>query len=125
MDRVAISVFDSNYFDYARRMFISLKAFHPALSLFAGDLGLSASERRLLEALGVTVLRCDRAEIVKSRGLHPTFGHFLLHSFLKTIPWKRVCWIDADTLILDDISELFSLDVDLVGHPGRSSEGPL
>ena len=121
----AISVFDSKYFDYAVRMYVSLRAFAPALRLFAGDLGLVERERNLLAALGVEVLQCERSRLIKDRGLHPTFGHFLLHSYLKGISWDRVSWIDADTLILGDISELYSYDVDVVGHPGRSNKGPI
>lgn len=125
MDRIAISVFDSNYFEYAVRMYVSLRAFNPDLTLFAGDIGLSRTQRNMLEALGVPVLQTDRAAILKERGLHPAFGDFLLHSFLRDFEWSQVAWIDADTMVLDDLSELFSYDVDVVGHPGRSIHGPL
>lgn len=125
MDRIAISVFDSKYFEYAVRMYISLRAFNPKLSLFAGDLGLEEKQRTLLEALDVKVLKSEKAKIVKNRKLSLTFSDFLLHSYLKGINWGKVVWIDADTLILDEISEVFFYDVDVVGHPGRSSSGTL
>ena len=103
MDNVAISVFDSRYFDYAVRMYVSLRAFNPGVLMLAGDLGLSQSERNFLGALGVRVLGCDRARLVKDRGLRPTFGHFLLHSYLSEVSWNQVLCIDAYKLILDDI----------------------
>lgn len=121
MGRIAISVFDSKYFEYAVRMYISLRAFNPKLSLFAGDLGLEEKQRKLLEALDVKVLKSEKAKILKNRKLSLTFSDFLLHSYLNGINWEKVVWIDADTLILDEISEVFFYDVDVVGHPGRCS----
>jgi hypothetical protein len=60
MDRIAISVFDAKYFDYAVRMYVSLSAFNPDLPMFAGDIGLSRTQRNLLEALETSVLGTDR-----------------------------------------------------------------
>jgi hypothetical protein len=125
LDNIAISVFDSKFFEYAVRMYSSLRAFNPAVRAFAGDLGLSQGQRSMLEALGVGVLQCERARVLKDRGLSPTLCDFLLHAYLKDISWDKVVWIDADTLILDDISAIFSHDTDIVAHPGRSSHGPI
>lgn len=125
MDKIAISVFNSKYFNFAVRMYISLRAFNPGLPVFAGDLGLKESQCKMLEALGVKVLKSERANILKDRKMNLNFSDFLLHSYLKGISWRQVVWIDADTLILNEISEVFSYDADVVGHPGRSSSGSL
>src|SRR2546421_5218920 len=108
-------------------MYLSLKLFHPELPLYAGDLGLTSTQRRALAVLGVSVLDTPRAEVIRARELPLTYGHFLLHAYLSEagVAWDSVLWIDADTLVLRPIDEIFEHDVDVAGHPGRNVHGPI
>lgn len=127
MKTVAISAFDAGFFHYALRMYTSLKAWHPDLPMYAGDLGLEPRQVELLESLGVKVLQSKRVEVLKANKLRLCFGDFLLHSFLvnNSIAFDKVLWIDADTLILRPINEVWQKDADVVGHPGRHAGGPI
>lgn len=124
-DPVVISSFDAAFFTYAVRMYRSLLHFHPDWRIFCGDMGLTASQVAQIESLGVEVRRCARSAMFGRRGIGMTFCDFLSGEFLQGVEWDKVLWIDADTMILDDISELFSHDCEFTGHPGRSSIGPI
>lgn len=127
MKTVAISAFDSGFFNYALRMYTSLRAWHPDLPMYAGDLGLQPRQVELLESMGVKVLQTQRSHVLHHNHLRLCFGDFLLHSFLvnNSIAFDKVLWIDADTLILKPINLAWELQADVVGHPGRHAGGPI
>lgn len=128
MKTVIISAFDSGFFDYAVRMFNSVRAFHPNIQLYAGDLGLTQPQRTVLISMDVIVIQHPRAALLRKHGLRLCFCDFLLHSFLEGVEYDVAIWIDADTMVLKPIVEKLELylnEFSIVGHPGRYAGGPI
>lgn len=138
MKTVVISAFDAPFFDYATRMYDSVRAFHPELELYAGDLGLLPPQRDILESMGVKVLQHPKAALLRENKLRLCFGDFLLYSFLEDIYFDQVMWIDADTMVLRRMDEALNMVAGIdptphypkfcnyvIGHPGRHAGGPI
>lgn len=125
---IIVSAFDAPFFEYALRMYASVRFFHPEIELYALDLGLTEDQMNTLNFLHITVLQHPRSDLLKARRLRLCFGDFLLHSFLQGVKYDIVIWIDADTMLLKRIDPLI-LDLthyeEVVGHPGRNISGPI
>ena len=117
-NNIVISAFDDGFMDYAIPMYMSVKRFHPELPLFAGSLGLSDKNQKIIQSLGVTVL--------ENKGFvpdHLCLSDLILQSFLEGVCFRSVMWIDADTLMLRPFSHLFDMPYEFIGHGGNIEEG--
>lgn len=132
MKIVAISAFDAPFFEYAKRMYNSLRAFHSGLEMWAGDLGLTNEQVNELCRMGIKVVTSGRTSILKRHGLRLCFGDMLLHSLLQGVDYDAALWIDADTMILrpitaelEAIGNRASCRKWVIGHPGRHAGGAI
>lgn len=119
MKNIIISIFDDKFIDYAIKMYGSVRFFDKETPLFAGSINLSVVNKNKLKNLGVTVLQSRNNFFPK----HLCMCDLLLEDFLYNVNFDSVMWIDADTIILRPIKELFDLNYDYIGHGGNIDLG--
>ena len=80
--------------------------------MFFGDFGCVSTEQlHALESIGVHILRRKNNWVPKYRGA----VDLLAVEFFENLSWNSLLWIDADTLVLGDLSEVFAFEHDYVG----------
>lgn len=100
-------------------MYKSFKVFNKDIPMFCCDFYLSDYEKNELKKIGVNVIKNNLNYKIKDGRCYD----LVLIDFLKELNWEKLIWVDADTLFLDSIDEILSLNYDFVGHPGRNKNG--
>ena len=115
---------DKEYFDYAIRMLKSFKQYNET-KMYFGNIDCTKEQLDSLEALGATVVPLKSIETLETNRLTLNFVDWLIYPTMEHIRYDKILWIDADTLILDNIEELFEPIANFVGHPGRNKKGAI
>ena len=116
-----ISLFDKPFEEQAYRLFKSFRHFHPNIPMYYGVVPPSDElNHGMLQSVGAQFLEKTGEITVK----HKNVCDLCLKEYIQDLPWTKMMWVDADTLILGNLNHLFETDdYDFIGHPGRNKGG--
>lgn len=117
MKKICISAVEKSFFNYGFNMFSSFKHFHPNIKCICCDFGLENYQKRFLKKLDVEVIKVD----YKLKNLR--CSDMIIYEFIKNKNWDKILWIDADTILLSSIDEVFQNTEEFVAVPGRNKNG--
>lgn len=82
---------------------------------------LTSEQHKILQDIGVTRLSKSSSDSVT----YKCCVNLLIEDYVDGIRWDSLMWVDADTMILRPLNEVFELLMryDFVGHPGRDKKG--
>jgi len=104
-------------------MYKSFKKFN-STPMYFGNIDCTKKQLQELKDLGVTIVETD-ISLLKENKLSFNFIDWFIYQYLIKVKYDKVMWIDADTMVLQNIEELFVGTEDFIGHPGRNNKGPI
>lgn len=116
-----VSLFDKKFEIWAYMMFRSFAHFNPNIQMYYGAVPPS-------KELNHGMLQSTGAKFLPKRGglefKHKAVCDLALKEYVAGVLWKKLMWLDADTIVLRSLEHLFDIDgYDFIGHPGRGENG--